>query len=62
MQKWLTGPKTPGLIILEHEVSNDTVTAFIDNYPLFKQNGWNCISSVLVNGSKTGWQEGQVNK
>ncbi|KAK0468364.1 carbohydrate esterase family 4 protein [Desarmillaria tabescens] len=44
MNKWLTGPKTPGLIILEHELTNDTVQAFINAYPTMKSNGWNTTS------------------
>ncbi|KIO34400.1 carbohydrate esterase family 4 protein [Tulasnella calospora MUT 4182] len=39
-QKWLTGPKSPGLIILEHELAASTVDAFIAAYPLMKSNGW----------------------
>ncbi|KAG8899834.1 hypothetical protein FRC00_000861 [Tulasnella sp. 408] len=39
-QKWLTGPKSPGLIILEHELADSTVDAFINAYPLMKSNGW----------------------
>ncbi|KDQ15391.1 carbohydrate esterase family 4 protein [Botryobasidium botryosum FD-172 SS1] len=37
---WLNGPKTPGLFILEHELSNDTVNCFINTYPLHASNGW----------------------
>ncbi|KAG8895009.1 hypothetical protein FRB99_000818 [Tulasnella sp. 403] len=41
LQTWLTGPKSPGLIILEHELTNDTVSAFINTaWPLIKANGW----------------------
>lgn len=39
-QKWLTGPKSPGLIILEHELADSTVNAFMAAYPLMKSNGW----------------------
>jgi chitin deacetylase len=38
--EWISGPKSPGLIILEHELSNDSVQAFIDVYPLAKSSGW----------------------
>lgn len=38
------GPKTPGLIILEHELTPDTVQAFINAYPSMKANGWNTTS------------------
>ncbi|KAG9010174.1 hypothetical protein FRB90_008006 [Tulasnella sp. 427] len=43
-QKWLTGPKSPGLIILEHELADSTVDAFINAYPLMKSNGWDTRS------------------
>ena len=39
-----SGPKSPGLIILEHELANETVQAFMEAYPLIKQNGWNYTS------------------
>ncbi|KAH7319548.1 hypothetical protein B0J17DRAFT_724077 [Rhizoctonia solani] len=35
-----TGPKSPGLNILEHEQSNTTIRVFTDTYPLIAQNGW----------------------
>ncbi|KAI0036748.1 carbohydrate esterase family 4 protein, partial [Vararia minispora EC-137] len=38
--KWLSGSKSPGLIILEHELMNTTVQAFKTNYPKFAQHGW----------------------
>jgi chitin deacetylase len=37
---WITGPKSPGLVILEHELSNMSVQAFINVYPLMKSQGW----------------------
>lgn len=51
MQQWLTGPKSPGLIILEHELSNDTVQAFMDAYPVMKANGWETTSVAEFNGT-----------
>jgi peptidoglycan/xylan/chitin deacetylase (PgdA/CDA1 family) len=47
---WYTGPKSPGLIILEHELSNETVDAFIKAYPLIKQNGWEARSVAQILG------------
>lgn len=58
MKKWLTGPKSPGLIILEHELDNNTVGAFMANYPLVKQNGWNAVPSSELNSSMSTWQGG----
>ncbi|KAJ4481538.1 hypothetical protein C8J55DRAFT_473882 [Lentinula edodes] len=44
MTTWLTGSKTPGLIILEHELSDESVQAFEAAYPVMKSNGWNLQS------------------
>lgn len=51
MTKWLNGPKSPGLIILEHELTNQTVQAFEDAYPLMVQTGWKMESTARVNDS-----------
>ncbi|KIM25956.1 carbohydrate esterase family 4 protein [Serendipita vermifera MAFF 305830] len=32
--RWLNGPRSPGLIVLEHEITADDVTAFMNMYPL----------------------------
>lgn len=40
MQGWLSGPKSPGLMILEHEINELQVSAFIDAFPMIAQNGW----------------------
>ena len=50
LKKWITGPKSPGLIILEHELSNYTVSAFIDAFPQIKSNGWNIVSVAELDG------------
>jgi len=47
---WYTGPKSPGLIILEHELSTESVQAFIDAYPLIKSNGWEARSVAELLG------------
>lgn len=51
MTTWLTGPKTPGLIILEHELDNNTTTAFINAWPLMSSTGWNVQSVTRIFGS-----------
>ncbi|KAF5389132.1 hypothetical protein D9757_004889 [Collybiopsis confluens] len=54
MSTWLTGSKSPGLIILEHELSNQSVTAFESAYPVMKLNNWNLKSVVqLVAGDSS---------
>ncbi|KAF5370111.1 hypothetical protein D9758_001046 [Tetrapyrgos nigripes] len=52
MTQWLTGPKEPGLIILEHELSDQSVQAFLNAYPLIKSNGWT-IKSVVQTANDT---------
>lgn len=37
---WVSGPKSPGLIILEHELSDQSVQAFMDNFPKVPAHGW----------------------
>lgn len=51
MTKWLNGPKSPGLMILEHELDNDTVQAFEDAYPLMVETGWKIESAARINGT-----------
>jgi chitin deacetylase len=51
MTKWLTGPKSPGLIILEHELSNQSVQAFQQAYPLMVSQGWKLPSVAAINGT-----------
>lgn len=59
MQTWLTGPKTPGLIILEHELSDESVRAFIDTYLLIGANGWNPVSVARLDGLTAPYQNAQ---
>ncbi|KAF7333716.1 Chitin deacetylase [Mycena venus] len=50
MNTWLNGPKDPGLMILEHELSAQSVGAFMAAFPLMKSTGWNVQSAArLVN-------------
>ncbi|KDQ51252.1 carbohydrate esterase family 4 protein [Jaapia argillacea MUCL 33604] len=60
MTGWLTGPKTPGLIILEHELNQGAVNAFEAAYPLMISNGWNLVSAAqILNGHS--WMNGTDN-
>ncbi|KAL4259230.1 chitin deacetylase [Pleurotus pulmonarius] len=57
MTEWLTGPKSPGLIILEHDTSDAAVDAFISAYPHIKANGWRFVSQAeLPNGAGAVYQ------
>jgi chitin deacetylase len=53
-QKWLSGPQTTGLIILEHELTNASVQCFMAAYPLMKQYNWN-LKSVTTLDSDGPW-------
>lgn len=45
------GPKSPGLMILEHELSDPAVSAFISAYSVMKANGWNITSAAQLSGA-----------
>ena len=49
--KWIAGPKSPGLVVLEHELSVQTVQVFMDMYPKIKAAGWQTMSLARINGS-----------
>lgn len=49
-QKWLSGPQNPGLIVLEHELTDQAVQAFMAAYPLMKQYNWVLKSVALLAG------------
>ncbi|KAJ7119121.1 hypothetical protein C8R44DRAFT_878626 [Mycena epipterygia] len=55
MTKWLTGPKSPGLIILEHELSNQSVAAFVAAYPVMRKNNWNTVSLAQLMGNNASY-------
>ncbi|KAF7304031.1 Carbohydrate esterase family 4 protein [Mycena indigotica] len=56
MNEWLTGPKSPGLMILEHELSEEAVGTFKAAYPLMKSNGWTVGSLATIMGNGTAYQ------
>lgn len=49
-QTWLSGSQNPGLIVLEHELTDASVQAFMAAYPLMKQYNWNLKSVALLEG------------
>lgn len=61
LQKWITGPKSPGLIILEHELSNMSVQAFINAFPLVKENGWKPMPVTQMTDDMSSWQNADDN-
>ncbi|KAI0053655.1 carbohydrate esterase family 4 protein [Auriscalpium vulgare] len=58
-KKWLTGSKSPGLIVLEHELSTGSVQAFIDAFPLMQQNNWTLRSVAALDGASASYQNAQ---
>jgi chitin deacetylase len=49
-QRWLSGPTAPGLIVLEHELTDESVQAFISAYTLMKQYNWTLKSTATLAG------------
>lgn len=45
-----SGSQNPGLVILEHELTEASVQAFMTAFPLFKQYNWNLESVATMNG------------
>ena len=56
LENWITGPKSPGLIILEHELSNMSVSAFINAFPLVKANGWTPLPVTRMRDGMEPWR------
>ncbi|ETW84072.1 carbohydrate esterase family 4 protein [Heterobasidion irregulare TC 32-1] len=56
MTGWYGGAKTPGLVILEHELTNDTVKAFIDGFWMAKSNNWQIESIARMDGTNHPYQ------
>lgn len=54
-QRWLSGPQTPGLVVLEHELSDAAVQCFIAAFPLMKQFNW-VLKSVAALGGLGAYQ------
>jgi chitin deacetylase len=50
------GPKSPGLIILEHELKAETIAAFKHIFPIVKQTGWTFASVSQLFNDKTPYQ------
>ncbi|KAH9977700.1 hypothetical protein BGW80DRAFT_1283797 [Lactifluus volemus] len=44
-------PKSPGLVILEHELTDETVQIFMDHYHLMVANDWKLVSVAELDGS-----------
>ncbi|KAF7314997.1 Carbohydrate esterase family 4 protein [Mycena indigotica] len=52
MTQWLTAKsKSPGLVILEHELTSQSVQAFKSAYPVMKSNNWNVVSLAQLFGN-----------
>ncbi|XP_006460101.1 hypothetical protein AGABI2DRAFT_219773 [Agaricus bisporus var. bisporus H97] len=56
MDKWLSGPKSPGLIILEHEDSDGALNSFMEAFPKIATNGWKFESLARILGGGQAYQ------
>lgn len=45
MDTWFVGPRSPGILALEHEINNNSLIVFKHEYPGFAANNWT-IQSV----------------
>lgn len=59
MQAFAKGPKTPGLILLEHELSSHTVGGFVRNFATFIAAGWKPMNIPQIWGVQ--WYGNSVN-
>ncbi|PPR06961.1 hypothetical protein CVT26_004281 [Gymnopilus dilepis] len=59
MSTFLKDAKHPGVIILEHELTDITVNGFIQSYPLIQQNGWNFVSLAQAVGNGSAYENAQ---
>ncbi|KAJ3563277.1 hypothetical protein NP233_g9041 [Leucocoprinus birnbaumii] len=61
MQEWLARPKAPGLVVLEHEDSDDAYNAFVDAFPKILENGWKFESLARLFGQGQAYQNANDN-
>ncbi|KAK7039785.1 carbohydrate esterase family 4 protein [Favolaschia claudopus] len=61
MKKWLTGSKSPGLVVLEHELSKQSVDAFMAAYPLMIENNWKVAPMGELFGGNVSYQNAASN-
>ncbi|KAF8339147.1 uncharacterized protein EI90DRAFT_3279504 [Cantharellus anzutake] len=53
LKSFYSSPKSPGLVILEHELSALSVQAFIWSWPLIGKNGWTPVT--IADAAGTDW-------
>ncbi|PPQ98546.1 hypothetical protein CVT24_004037 [Panaeolus cyanescens] len=56
MNQWLPGPKSPGLVVLQHETSDVAVDGFINAYPSIVSHGWDIVSVARAIGDRRVYQ------
>ena len=65
LRSFYKSPKSPGLIILEHELSDQSVTAFIDTWDVMRSNKWNPITIAdatnTTTDSRHAWYQNGLN-
>ncbi|EPQ28750.1 uncharacterized protein PFL1_03553 [Pseudozyma flocculosa PF-1] len=52
VKPWITGPKSPGLIILEHELTHASIDIFKGYYPDLKGLGWDAMNIAQLSGAE----------
>ncbi|KAH6914906.1 chitin deacetylase [Coprinopsis sp. MPI-PUGE-AT-0042] len=59
MEQWLDGPKTDGIMWLQHEVTDLSVKIFMDVFPLIEQKGWRYESLARALGDGRVYQNAE---
>lgn len=59
MSGWFTGPKSPGILALEHELNKNCVDVFMSQFSGIAQNGWSLQSVADAFGMK--WYQNSAN-
>jgi len=54
-ETWVAGPRSPGLIVLEHEIHADDVDVFMAIYPLLRDSDWEVRSIAELFEDEVGW-------
>ena len=61
MENWFTGPKSPGVVALEHEINNNSLEVFAAAYPHMAENGWQ-VKSVADAFGMNWYQNARTNE
>ncbi|KAG2013658.1 chitin deacetylase [Coprinopsis cinerea AmutBmut pab1-1] len=59
LERSILGPKSPGLMILQHEVTDASIDVFMNVFPLIAQQGWEFGSLASVVGDRRAYQNAE---